>query len=765
MDFIFASILVFLAVLAIFDLVVGVSNDAVNFLNSAIGAKVAPFKVILLVAAVGVFAGAVMSNGMMEIARSGIYNPAYFTFYEVMIICLSIMVTDVILLNVFNTLGMPTSTTVSMVFELLGSAFCLAAIKVATGFLDPETGIALDLGNLLNSSKAIQVIIGIFMSVAIAFFFGSVVQWITRLIFTFNYKRNLKYFAGIFGGIALTAIVYFMLIKGLSGSSLMTPEMKGWIALHNAEIILGGLLGFSILMQLLHMLGVNVLKVIVLAGTLALSLAFAGNDLVNFIGVPLAGLSAYQDYALHGGGAYDSYFMGANVGPATTPWYYLVGAGMVMMLALIFSKKAQNVVKTSISLSRQDEGEELFGSSGIAKGLVRLSTNIAKFFKLITPKPVGRWVNARFNKNEMILENGAAFDLIRASVNLVLSALLIAVGTSYKLPLSTTYVTFMVAMGSSLADRAWGRESAVARITGVMSVIGGWFITAGAAFIIASLVALAMYYGGFVAMALMIALAIFLLFNSHLFSKKRESDADDEIFVKMLGSTDQEEIWQLLSQHVKESQLMLLEQVAKDYIRLTDGFVGEDIRKLRKVQTKLSELKQRFKGMRRKEAVGLRMLTGDDIIEKNMWYHLGSNACMQMFYALERASDICREHVDNNYNPMPESYTEEFLPIRDQVVDYIYKVREIIAQEELTKVKKTKAYGKELRLVVKDMRKVQMKRTQVGLKQNFRVSVAYMNVLQETNEIINNLRHLLGYSQQLFENKRFDDESLLTSEA
>ena len=581
MDIIFICILAFLIILACFDLVAGVSNDAVNFLNSAIGAKAAPFKVILGVAAVGIFLGASLSNGMMDVARNGIYNPAYFTFQEVMTICLAAVVTDIILINIFNTLGLPTSTTVSMVFELLGAAFCMSMLK---GFDDPN----LQVLQMLNTSKALQVIIAIFLSVAVAFFFGSVVQWITRVLFSFNYKKTLPYLAGIFGGIALTSIVYFMLIKGLQES---TFAYKDWINEHTLELVIGCLIGFSILMQVLHWCGVNILKIIVLSGTLALSLAFAGNDLVNFIGVPLSGLSAYQDYMAHGNGAYDTYLMGANNLPAKTPYIFLLGSGIIMTLALFFSKSAQNVIKTSVNLSRQDDGEETFGSSRIARGLVRTSSSIGSLLERSVPKQTRAWIDSRFNKQELTMEPGAAFDLVRASVNLVLAGLLIALGTSFKLPLSTTYVTFMVGMGSSLADRAWGRESAVGRLTGVMSVIGGWFVTAGAAFIIAIIIATIMRYGGFIAMIALIAVALFLLFNSHLIRRKK-GDADDELFVAILNAEDATTMWSLLSEHVRTNQTTLLDHVSQDYLDLTNGLFSEDLRRLKKTMHHLDEHKK-----------------------------------------------------------------------------------------------------------------------------------------------------------------------------
>ena len=488
MNTLFLGIVIFLIVLAVFDLVVGVSNDAVNFLNSAIGAKVARYRTVVTVAAIGVFAGAALSNGMMDVARHGIMTPAYFSFYDVMCVFLAVMVTDVVLLDVFNTLGMPTSTTVSMVFELLGGAFAIALLQIMHG----ATAADLTLGDLLNTEKAISVILGIFLSVAIAFVLGALVQWVARIVFTFTYRVNgrttdqsgrmgsltvssLK--IGIFSGLSVTAIVWFLLINGLKGSSLMTPEVKAIINENTWLIIGGGIAAFSVLMTLLSALKLPVLKCVVLFGTFALAMAFAGNDLVNFVGVPLTGLEAYLDYTANGQGDAQGFMMQSLMESAHTPALYLIAAGVVMVLALVFSKKAQNVVKTSVDLSRQDEGDEMFGSSGVARTLVRTSRNMANGVVTVVPRCVERWINSRFNADAAVLKRGAAFDEIRAAVNLVLAGALVALGTSLKLPLSTTYVTFMVAMGASLADRAWSRESAVFRITGVLSVIGGWFIT------------------------------------------------------------------------------------------------------------------------------------------------------------------------------------------------------------------------------------------------------------------------------------------------
>lgn len=458
MESIYLVLVVLLFLLAASDLWVGVSNDAVNFMNSAIGSKAAKFRTIVAIAAVGIICGAVMSNGMMDIARHGVFQPDLFSFREVMTIFLAVMVTDIVLLDIFNSFGMPTSTTVSMVFELLGASFALAMIKT---WGNPGT----DFGDYINSGQALGMITAIFISVGIAFVFGTLVMYITRLIFTFKYKVHLKFKIGIFGGLAVTVILYFMLFKGLSNLSFMTPETKEFINTHIAVILGVCFVVLSIIMQILHFLKINVLRIVVLLGTFALAMAFAGNDLVNFIGVPLAGYSSYIDYANSGSGNPDTFMMSSLLESAKTPVFFLIGAGAIMAATLATSKKARRVTETEVNLSRQDAGNEMFGSSRVARSLVRMASSAGNVILKITPERAQKFVESRFQRPvEAVGENAAAYDLLRASVNLVISALLIALGTSLKLPLSTTYVTFMVAMGSSFADRAWGRELSLIHI-------------------------------------------------------------------------------------------------------------------------------------------------------------------------------------------------------------------------------------------------------------------------------------------------------------
>ena len=504
MEYIYLVVLVFIFSLSCYDLTAGVSTDAGNFLSAGMGSKTAKLKVLFTVAAVGIFVGAITSNGMMDIARHGILNPDFYYMSEVICIFLAVGVSDVILLDIFNTLGMPTSSTVSMVFELLGGSTALAIVKLMNNS-------DLTYAQLINTDKALSIILGIFLSVAIAFVFGYIVMWITRLVFTFKYKDHSRWAMGIFGGISITLIMFFLLVSGLGKSSFMTAEVKSWIETNQATIFIGCFVLFSIIMQVLYAIGVNIFRIIVLFGTFALAMAFAGNDLVNFIGVPLAALSSYQYYVEAGAGDPSQFCVSRLHESAHTPIYFLIIAGAIMVIALITSKKARKVINTSVNLSRQDAGEEIFSSSKIARSTVRNVMSLSNTISKYIPNKAKRWLDTRFNSDEAIMADGAAFDLVRASVNLVLAGLLIIIGTSLQLPLSTTYVAFMVAMGSSLADRAWGRETAVYRITGVVSVIGGWFITAGAAFILCFCISLFMYFVGPIAMLLAIALVVFII--------------------------------------------------------------------------------------------------------------------------------------------------------------------------------------------------------------------------------------------------------------
>ena len=741
METIYFGFVVFLFVLAVFDLMVGVSNDAVNFLQSAIGAKVAKFKTILTIAAIGIFAGAAMSNGMMEVARNGVFHPSFFSFQDVMFIFLAVMASDIVLLDIFNTLGMPTSTTVSMVFELLGGTFALALMKVAG---DPSLHVA----DLMNTSKALTMIMAIFVSVAIAFVVGAFVQYISRTLFTFVYKNNsLKWKIGIFGGLAFTAIIYFMLIKGLGNVSFISDAAHEWINTHSWTICGICFVVTAVLSQVLFALKVNVFKILVLTGTFALAMAFAGNDLVNFIGVPLAGYSSFQDYSANAGGDAAGYMMDSLNGPAHTPVLFLIAAGLIMVISLATSKKAFNVVKTSVDLARQDAGDEMFGSSKMARVLVRFSTNTASALSELVPNGVKRWFAKRFDNENVVLPQGAAFDEIRATVNLVVSSLLIALGTSLTLPLSTTYVTFMVAMGSSLADKAWGRESAVFRITGVISVIGGWFITAGAAFILCFFVALAMSLGGLTMASILIALSIVLLVRSNIkYKKKQAEEKGDVVFNQMITSEDNAETFRLLTQHIRQGQSRFLDFVNVNYLNVTEGFISEDLSRLQKAESAMRKERQELKQRRRKEMLGLRRIDPGVAIEKSTWFHLGVNSCEDMLYSLRRICDPCKEHIDNSFVPLEKDRIKEFLPLRDTLLYLLKRAVVVISTENYTDSDKLREQCEEFKSCLSSTRQGQIERMQTS-KENITVSYVYLNLLQETHEIASSLQHLLRASK------------------
>lgn len=747
METFYLFLIIFLFVLAVFDLSVGVSNDAVNFMNSAIGSKAASFKVIMVIAAIGIFVGASLSNGMMDIARHGIYQPQHFYFSEIMCILLAVMLTDVVLLDIFNSLGMPTSTTISLVFELLGGTVAISLIKIA------NSNGALQLGDLLNTDKAFTVILAIFLSVAIAFFFGAIVQYISRLIFTFNYKKHMNYFIGLFGGLAATSILYFMLIKGLKESSFMEGDLKTMIYSNTDTIVWGALIFFTLLMQVLHWLKVNVFKVVILLGTFALALAFAGNDLVNFIGVPLAGYSSYMDLMAQGGTTTtDTFLMESLLEPAKTPWYFLVGSGLVMVIALATSKKAQAVIKTSVDLARQSDGNENFGTSPVARVLVRTCNNASNTILSVVPLRVKDWIDSRFNNNEIILEDKASFDLVRASVNVVLSGLLIALGTSLKLPLSTTYVAFMVAMGSSLADRAWGRESAVYRITGVLSVIGGWFITAGAAFTICFLVALLIHVGGIAAMAAMVGLAIYMLIrNQILYKKKMKKEAMqeevDSTISKLRETKDKREALSLFREHSRDELCDVLNFASDTFNRSVHGFMDENLRELRKVMSAIEEKKSYLKQVKRVGTLGVTQLEHDIAIDKGLYYYQGNDFASEIVFSIRRLTEPGKEHVDNHFSPLCEVQKEDFGKMTDEIVSFLNRSSVMIESNDYHRMDDLIAESVDLTAKLTLLKKEELKRIQ-GQSGSTKVSMVYLNMVQEAQNVVSFTANLLKVSRK-----------------
>ena len=742
-------IIVFLLVLAVVDLFVGVSNDAVNFMNSAIGAKVARFRTVLIVASVGIITGALLSAGMMDVARHGIMQPAYYSFSEVMMLFLAVMVTDVIVLDVFNSRGMPTSTTVSLVFELLGGTFILALLKMSTDG-------SLEMSDLLNSSKALSVIIAIFVSVALAFVTGAVVQWISRLIFTFRPHRH-PYAEAFFGGIAFTILSYFIFIKGLAGTPLIGDETKAWIAQNTGMLLFCIFCVTTFISLCLVIVRVNIFRLVVLFGTFALAMAFASNDLVNFVGVPLAGLSSFQDWMQHGATDPDTFMMNALMESEKSPFGYLAIAGVIMIVALATSKKAQNVVKTEVGLGRQDESDEMFGSSQAARTIVRSAQAAKTAVSSITPRWLRRAIRQRFDTENAEILGGASFDMVRASVNLVLASVLIVIGTNYKLPLSTTYVTFMVAMGTSLADGAWGRDSAVFRVTGVLSVIGGWFLTAGIAFVSCALVCLLFYFGGFIAMFALMILAAFFVVKCNITYRKKKLEDKDALLASIMHSHDAEIVWDLLRKHISHTQSDTCRFTSEQYNRILDGLMSENLKGLRATQLLLKDKQEELKRVRHREFVALHRIPEDIALEHNTWFHLGANSNQQFIYCLKRLLEPIKEHIDNNFNPVPAAFMEEFRPIRNRIGNLMDETCEMLTtccfDHEKRVLEEAELCKKELSALRKTHIDRMQRRTGTA---DYKTSLIYLNILQESQELLNIMRHQLKAARKMLaENKHF----------
>ncbi len=724
METVFILLVVVLVILAISDLVVGVSNDAVNFLNSAIGSKAAPFWIIMAVASLGVVFGATFSSGMMEVARKGIFHPEMFSFHNIMIIFLAVMLTDIILLDTFNTLGLPTSTTVSIVFELLGAAVSVAALKVI------QSGDGLStLGEYINSGKALVIIAGILLSVVVAFSVGSLVQYIVRLVFSFNYEKTYKYWGALWGGISITAITYFILIKGAKGASFMTDDMKHWIQSNTFVIIIVSFTFWTIALKLLQIFTkVNILKMIILVGTFALAMAFAGNDLVNFIGVPLAGLKAYQAWS-------SGQEMAVLAQKVHTPTLYLLIAGLIMIITLWLSKKARSVTQTSIDLSKQDVGHERFESSPFSRFIVRQSIKISNALKYITPEPLQKSVSKRFEVPRKENDNDASFDLIRASVNLVVASILISFATSLKLPLSTTYVTFMVAMGTSLADGAWGRESAVYRVNGVITVITGWFFTAFIAFSVAFLVALTIYYIGFIMVPIYLILSVFVLIKSKSVHKQRTEDEED-IFT---GNNAKEEvnIMEACSINVTKT----INQVSEIYGKAVKLVAAGDRVGLKKLNKKVEKINERAKALKDGIEATIHELQ-EDSIETGHYY------VQVLDYLREIAHDIsfivrpAYQHFDNQHSGFNEKQIEELNKLKDLLQDLLDEILDIINNNHFDDIEKALEYQQNILTAINKFRKNQIKRIKDS-DASTKNSLLYLGILNETKNMVLHIVNLL----------------------
>lgn len=739
---IYLVIIGILFLLAIFDLINGVSNDASNFLNSAVGSRAFGFKFLIAIAACGILIGASFSSGMMDVARHGIFQPQHFVFTEIIAICVGAMLTDVVLLDIFNTLGLPTSTTVSMVFELLGGTFSLSMIKLHRG------AEGLSLGDLVNSEKALSVIIAIFTSVAIAFVFGWLVQWISRALFTFRYKPREKYFIAVFGGLSLAAIFYFVVFQGLKGSALSIPEV---LAQNKGTTFAVSFVVFAVLSEVLFLLKFNVLRLIVAAGTFSLALSFAGNDLVNFIGVPLAGLSAFMSYTNSGLPANEA-VMSALCESEKSLWWILSLAGVVMAFSLAFSRKARNVINTSVSLASQTSSEELFGTSPVARAFVRYADSTASVIRGMIPSKVRTVLASRFNTRKLQLEKSdAAFDLLRASINLMLASVLISLGTYFKLPLSTTYVTFMVAMGTSLADKAWGRETAVYRITGVFSVIGGWFFTAFAAFVCAFIVSGAVYFGGIPVMILLFLLVVGFIIHSNVrYSKKVKSkDSAAEEFHAIMAEKDPKKAFPMIRSHYAKGWgwfLVFVEDTLRDSLT---ALAEEDLDTLRYVRQKMKEEYKTLHRLRHEGFSCSQKMTLEDSLAKKFFLYQANDFAMSLYFGLERVHKPSLNHVDNHLTPLSEEQKAIVLKVADSMRDVIEDSARMILDGDYSMFETLQNRIRSVGGKIVNIRKAAMQEKARESQNVASVDLLFLTVLYECRAILDATGYLVKSSKKL----------------
>lgn len=736
MEQIYIIMLIALGILAIIDLVVGVSNDAVNFLNSAIGSKAISFKITMIVASLGVLIGAMFSSGMMEIARSGIFVPSMFSFNDVMIIFLAVMIADILLLDVFNSLGLPTSTTVSIIFELLGAAVCLAVYKIVTSDESLD-----NLGAYINTQKASMIVYSILLSVFLSFSIGGFVQYISRLIFTFHFEKKLKYFGSIFGGVAISAITFFILIKGLKGVSFISEEQFAWIDHHQFLILGGNFIFFTVLSQILiSFFKVNILRVIILIGTFALALAFAGNDLVNFIGVPIAAFNSYEIFSGSGISG-DDFMMGdlAN-NDIVAPFYFLLLAGVIMVVTLWTSKKARSVIETGVNLSRQGDGVEKFTPNTISRAIVRAGVNIGEGINHFLPRRIQIRINRRFQsvpKSTKRTADEPAFDMVRASVNLMVASILIAIGTSMKLPLSTTYVTFMVAMGTSFADRAWDRESAVYRIAGVFKVIGGWFFTAIVAFLLACTIAYILKIGEvFAFVGLLLLLAIILYRSSRKYKKKVAVEAE----IKTLRREDIGTVNEMIT----ESSAQIAKVFNKTnslYSSLIHNISSYDLALLKANKKEQKSLEKEVDELKSNVFYLIKNLD-DNSVEASKFYILILSYLQDMVQSIDFLTSNSYSHVHNNHKPLKENQISDLKTIDSQMSQLLFLLEESFKSDDFHKIdlileEKKMVLNTVSELITKQI--IRIRTTETSPKN----SKFYLALLLETNDLLKSIMNLL----------------------
>ncbi len=739
MEDIYIVMLVALFALAVTDLVVGVSNDAINFLSSSIGSRAFSLRNILIVASIGVGVGAIFSSGLMEVARKGIFLPGQFYFEEIMIIFMAVMITDVLLLDFFNSLGLPTSTTVSIVFELLGAAVSMAAIKVysASGNLG-------DILDYINTSKATEIIVGILMAVVVAFVIGAFVQYFSRLIFSFQYERKIKYAGAIFGGFSLTAILYFILLKGLKSVTFISEGVQDYIDNNTLIIIGGGLVLFSILSQvLMSFFKVDILKAVILVGTFSLALAFAGNDLVNFIGVPIAAWQSFvlwQD-AFHATGVIPSEFLMTDLqGQVPTPPFLLVAAGGVMIATLWFSSKARSVVETGVNLSRQGEGSERFEPNFLSRGIVRYSVFFGNVVGAITPKVIRNKIEEKFTKPQGFRENAEeapAFDMVRASVNLVVASILISIGTSLKLPLSTTYVTFMVAMGTSLADRAWDRESAVYRVAGVVNVVGGWFITALVAFTAAAIFGVIIFYGGIIAISVLLAFAVFMVTrNIVLHSRKEKEKARKKPFSRKDIST----INDIVTESSKNISTVI-GGVNQMFSKTVKNLGYYDKNKLKKNKKAIKTLEREIDELKRNIFYFIKTIE-ENSLDSNRFYILILDYLQDMVQSIGYITRNSYNHVNNNHKNLKFNQIRDLKKVDNKIQMLFDEIGAIFDEQDFGRIEKVLAEKQDLLDEVAELIEKQISRIRTS-ESSPKNSELYFGLLLETKDLVTSTMNLL----------------------
>ncbi|WP_372474606.1 inorganic phosphate transporter [Capnocytophaga sp. ARDL2] len=744
MEQIYVIMLITLAILAIIDIVVGVSNDAVNFLNSALGSKAISFKTAMLVASVGILCGALFSGGMMEIARSGIFTPSMFTFNDVMIIFLSVMIADILLLDVFNSLGLPTSTTVSIVFELLGAAVCLALIKI---FLGDDT--IANLGEYINTKKASEIVTSILLSVLLSFIVGSAVQYISRLLFTFQSENRIKKFGALFGGFAISFITFFILIKGLKGVSFIDGDTNKLIKENQWYILLGCFVFWTIVSQLLmSVFRANILKVIIIIGTFALALAFAGNDLVNFIGVPIAAIQSFELFQASDGTLTTMEALADS--DLKAPFYYLAIAGVIMVTTLWTSSKARNVIETEMSLARQSEGEEKFSPNALAKIIVRVTVIVGTGINYLLPQSLQLKLDQRFVKQEVKKSKKErmeepAFDMIRASVNLMVASILIALGTSLKLPLSTTYVTFMVAMGTSFADRAWDRDSAVYRVSGVFHVIGGWFATAIVAFFTAATIAFLMYHGEIYAFVGVLVVLGISLYRSNKAHRIKQQEKQEE--TRKLSKNDIVTIQEVMNES-SEQISQVIKQTFELYKQIIDGLSKQELISLQASKKRVKKVEKEIDGLKANVHYFIKHLD-DTSVEASKFYVHSLGYLQDISQSLSFIAQNSTAHVDNNHKKLKFNQIKDIKAIEIELTRIFNEIHQIFETKQFSKLDSIIEENHELVVKIEKSieRQIERIRTTETSPKN---SKLYFALLLETNDLVHDTIHLL----ELF--KEFD---------